>query len=588
MRALTFSTILLLCPNGWAQEVSRLVWQPLMEYQLRGELSQIDTPDGGKLTINPFVSYTHIGTDFGFHGPGERYFGWENGIVHLDLRNQTDWAGMWHSLAGQARESGESLDFARPYGPAVKDEWQPQIISVMVRARGTGNLKLEIKSTGQTTVWERQLTLDSPDMRPQQIPLPTKELTNVKFLNWTAEPGSDIGIASISLGYQIPAMSFERYVMLASYAKLYRCYSPVTGLVKDRAHLSQGDFDSTPATGLFALATAALAHPSVGMLHDTAARQLVSRVHSTIRAVPKTAGFIPHFIKQINGTLNIHPGTEYSTVDTAIYLQSLLMAAQLLKDSGILEETRSLLQQLDLCPVLAPDHTIRHGIKDDGITPIPFTWRDWGGETALVMLTARMRDATVPLSGMTGQGRAWQGTGFITEIQSLLHPDFDSDQPDKISQVNWMAARQAMLAAQKAYFPQQAPKSFAARIGLYGLSAGEGRFGMSYEVGGVDLPHQSLIHPHYLLMAAALEPKPESVIQLLQRMEHSGLLCPLGVVENVTAERDRYLPMLGSLNAGFEALGSYHLYCKASKSPNQVYQASMEVPEIRQAMRLFY
>jgi hypothetical protein len=46
--------------------------------------------------------------------------------------------------------------------------------------------------------------------------------------------------------------------------------------------------------------------------------------------------------------------------------------------------------------------------------------------------------------------------------------------------------------------------------------------------------------------------------------------------------------MNGALNAGFEALGSYHFLAKNRGIPNRVYEASLQSPVIREAMSLFY
>jgi hypothetical protein len=46
--------------------------------------------------------------------------------------------------------------------------------------------------------------------------------------------------------------------------------------------------------------------------------------------------------------------------------------------------------------------------------------------------------------------------------------------------------------------------------------------------------------------------------------------------------------MIGSLNAGFEALAAYHLLCQLRHQPNQIYQAAQDSPEIRAAMRSLY
>jgi hypothetical protein len=59
-------------------------------------------------------------------------------------------------------------------------------------------------------------------------------------------------------------------------------------------------------------------------------------------------------------------------------------------------------------------------------------------------------------------------------------------------------------------------------------------------------------------------------------------------VENLTADGSSYLPMNGALNAGFEALGAYHLLAKNRRIPDTVHEASSQCPDIRQAMHLYY
>jgi hypothetical protein len=568
-------------------EEKRLVWQPVLEYMLKGGVTSPATAQDGSLTINPFVAYTHIGTDFGFHGPGGRYLSWEDGSIKLGLKETADWAGMWHSLSGQARDQTEVMDFARAYGGAVADQWQPRVVSLLVTGRGKGKLKLEIKSPSQELLWQKSIEF-SGSANPEPMPLPYAQMRLSKFLNWTAEPGSEVSLSGLSLGFEIPAISYEKYVLLASYAKLFRCYSPSTGLVKDRAHIEQGAFESIPATGMFGLITALMAHPSVQMVDADFARHVVRKIHTNVEGIPTAKGLLPHFVKLMNGQLRIHPGTEYSTVDTAIYSQSMLMAAKMLNDEVLYQSVLKSLRKVDIRGLMPNGQWISHGLRDDGETVIPFWWRDWGGETALVMLMARMIDPSLELQGMDSSGRAWQGTGFIAEIQSLLHPDFNSSTPDAVSGVDWLSARKTLLTAQKNYFPSRFPTGYAARTGLYGLSAGEGERGTRYEVGGVDLPGQHIIHPHYILMSGCLEPEAKTVYDLLRRMEKAGYFTPWGLVENIRSDGSGYLPMFSALNACFESLGAYHLLTKSANTENLVYRASRDSQEIRTAMKLFY
>ena len=572
-----------------AEEQGRLVWQPVLDYQMHAPAGTQTTeaPDGTH-RINPFVSYTHIGTDFGFHGPGESGITWRDGNLCLSLRESQDWAGMWHSLAGQAVESGEVLNFARCYPALLVPAVQPSVQQVMISASGKGHLKLEIKSAAQETLWTHEFEVDNVNPRPFTEIVPAQELQAAKFLNWTAEPGSDLCLTNLKLGVRMPALSFDRYVLLTSYAKMARCYTPELGFLKDRAHIRDGDFNSIPATGLFALATAVMSQPDVGMVSPDAAREVLRRIWGSVAAVSTARGLLPHFAKFVNGKPVIHPGTEYSTVDTAIYYQSMFMAAQMLDDNAMSKAVLDAVKRVDFASLLLPDGAISHGLRDDGRTVLKFGWRDWGGETALVMLLARMAGTSSSPEVMRSTGRPWQGTGFIAEVQSLFYPDFDSAMPDAVSKVNWREARSNLLSQQKNYFPGSMPGGMAAHFGLYGLSAGEGAYGTSYEVEGVDLPAQTLIDPHYILMSGALEEKPQIVYALLHRMEQAGYLTPWGMVENIRADGTGFLPMISALNAGFETLGAYHMLAKDRHQEDGIYKVSRESTELRFAARLFY
>ena len=573
-----------------AQEGPRLLWQPVMEYMVREPTKIPSRKAVGVLKMNPFITYTHLGTDFGFHGPGERFITWDQGSVSLSLENQSDWAGMWHSLAGMAIAPEETMDFQACYPGLIVPAAQPQINALLVKATGKGRLKFEIKGPPpeQSLLWTRVLDIDDAEPRPITLPLSPAEMRRAKFLIWTAEPGASLALMSLQFGVQMPAMPFERYVMLTSLAKLARCYTPGHGLLRDRAHITSGTFDTIPASGMFALAVAAASVPEVGLVDPAKAREVLLEVERDIAAAPKARGLLPHFTRREKGKTVIHPGTEFSTVDTSLCYQGLLLGAEILGDEAAKARLLAAMRAIDFKALTLPDGSISHGLKDDGRTLLPHGWKDWGGETALVLLQRRLAsDAPVP-QVMSNTGHPWQGTGFISELQSLFHPDFDTPTPDAVSKVNWIAARRAMLSAQKAYFPQTLPDSMAAHRGWYGLSAGEGAYGTTYDVNGVDIPKQSLIHPHYLLMTATTEPDPATTYRLLGDLEKSDYLSPWGMVENISADGTRYLPMISALNAAFEAIGSYHLMAKALKQEDVIYKASQDIPEVRAAMKIFY
>jgi hypothetical protein len=189
---------------------------------------------------------------------------------------------------------------------------------------------------------------------------------------------------------------------------------------------------------------------------------------------------------------------------------------------------------------------------------------------------------------MDQTGKINDGCGFIAEVQSLFYPDFDAARPDGVSGQNWPAIRRAMLRKQKEYFPRFWPGSRVADAHLYGLSAGEASRGRGYSVGGVNLPNQTLLHPHYLLMSATTEPDPNALHDLLRTMENEHLFPPWGLVENFNKDMTESLPMQGSLNAGFECIGAYHLIAKHRGMKNDLYEASRGNAELRKAAAVFY
>ena len=563
------------------------MWQPVQEYFIhRDEGQQVSA---GTKRLNSFTAYTHLGSDFGFHGPAEHEIEWltDEIVVHLGQQPE-QWAGMWHSLAGQARDPRRTLDFAKAYPAHIQPSHQPRVTAVLLEASGRGRIKVEIKSPSEEVRWSQFIEVNSPNCRAFVHPVSPETVRDGKLLVWTAEPGAEVTVASLRLGMEMPAMPLDAQVFLASYAKIAHCYTLETGYVRDRAHIEEGAFESISATGLYVLASAAAAQTDLGIVSADYARWVLTRTHEAVRKLQTARGLLPHFVRRQGNAYAIHPGTEYSSVDTAIYMQAMLLAATMLDAQHIAQDIVKQIKEIDYDLMRLPDGHLSHGFGDDAISLLPHGWQDWGGETALVMLMEGIANPDHKPPPMRTPGKAWQGTGFIPEIQSLFHPDFDSDEPDAHDGVRWLSVRRAMLGAQRAYVPKRWPNSPSAKNGVYSLSAGENAAGNGYYVGGVDLPDQKLIHPHYLLMSAVVHPQAAEIYSLLQRMEKSGYFPPWGLVENLTVDGRSYLPMQGSLNAGFEVLGAYHLLARSRGTPDAIYHASQSSPYIRQAMRLFY
>jgi hypothetical protein len=562
----------------------RTVWQTLHDYNTVVDADGDARQD--RQRVNPFLSYTHIGTDFGFVGPGEKNIGWRVGEIGMNLENIPDgWAGMWHSMSRLASMRHDVMNFNSCYPSSILPFFQPKINGLRFILKGKGTLKIELLNPENDVLWHISKTIDTPDFQELMIDVSGNNLSRVKLLNWIGEPGSVIDIQRLDLRVFTPDISYEQWIFLASYAKSLTCWSANTGLVRDRAHINDGDFDSISSTGLFCLSTAAAA--DLGIVSREFANEVLRK---SIEATQKLIGpnhLLPHFaITEINGVTKIHPNTEYSTIDTSLFYFSAMLSAKMLNDEAVLASLLATAKKIDFTSLRTPEGYISHGVKSDGKTMIPFYWRDWGGETAIVLLMEKMIDPEVT-SKMEQTRWPHQGTGFIGEIQSLFFPDFDSEKEDAVSNANWLSVRINLLKLQKEYFSKtsfaNSPNGF-----HYGLSAGENRRGAGYTVGGVDLLDQTLVHPHYVLMSACTDENPQAVLQVMRKLEEYLIFTPWGMVENVEVKYNDVLPMIGSLNATFEAISAYHFASKISKKKDAIYDASMNIPEVRAAMKAFY
>lgn len=542
---------------------------------------------GGEPSINPFENYTHLGTDFGFCGPGRSGIESRIGSVHA-LLPEGQWAGLWHSLAGLVNQPEKVLDFTRCFPAFIRPDFQPRCTGLYITARGLGNLKLQVSSSTHQSLWQKTFSLAGGDTwETFQFPVDPENLQASKFLNWIAEAGADLEVSEVGLLIEKPSVPPSEWLFLTSYAKLARCYSAETDLVSDRAHLYPGNFVALPPTGMFVLATAAA--ETRGIVDRKFAVDLLEKIARTVGSIPRASGLLPHFVNTWSDTRpTIHPQTEFSTVDTSLYYHSMLLAAEMLDVARVVQQLHEEIARIDLAPLKTDDGFLSHGLLDDGETPIPSIWKDWGGETALVLLLEQMSPGTSGSPMMDTTGEVYQGVGFIAEIQSLFYPHFDKTGPDAVSGVDWRESRKRLLSHQRRYFTDHWPDSAAAKLGLYGLSAGDNIPGRGYIANGTKLPGVRLIHPHYLIMSAPLLEEPAMAYTLVSRMEETGLLPPWGLVENADADLRVFTPMNGSLNAAYECISSYHLWARAEGFKDTIYEASSSNTLTATAIQVFY
>src|SRR5262249_42890097 len=143
----------------------------------------------------------------------------------------------------------------------------------------------------------------------------------------------------------------------------------------------------------------------LGMIDDAYAHDTVLHICDVVSKLDTASGLLPHFVAiGADGKYAIMPGTEYSVIDTSIYYHSMLLAAQMLGDKGLLERVTKGVRDVALGPLMDASGYVRQGLRADKVTPLPAVWRDWGGETALILAMAAMTQRP-PVIGMDNSGK---------------------------------------------------------------------------------------------------------------------------------------------------------------------------------------
>ncbi len=573
---IAFSVLVISC----VAESTRL-WQPIIDYSIS---FPGDRPDAAPM-INPFENFTHLASDFGWMGPGGARIDSKGGIINV--KPNGDWTGAWHSLAGLGAQENRVLDSTDFLGLGGPPEKRCGIRELALNASGKGVLRLELTDFSRKVVWSTSVTLDSDNTTTLKFPLDPITLGNIKIMNWIAEPGCSLRLSSIGFIVERPDMSLEEWAFRISLGKLRRCHDFESGMTRDRGHIPAGEFESVASTGMHALASALAVHE--GMLDKERATLEIANTLTALQSLPTAAGFLPHFAHRGNdGRITIVPGTEFSTVDTAIALQSLLLATQILELTEMNQQVVAMVSRINFDAVTDADGWISHGFLDDGKTLLTSSWRDWGGETALVLALEAMIPNRIPRGKMICSGEPYRGVGFIAEIQSLFYPDFDRKEPDLISSVLWKDIRKKLLADQMAYPKNNWPESAAAQSGFFGLSGGEsGMPGAGYTANGTEVMGVRWLHPHYMLMGLALS-NPDLYTKGLSDLDNRRFLYPIGLPENIEVDLRLHNPMQGSLNASFETIAAYHGWKKRNSKENLIDKASRSHPLLRKAAGRFY
>ena len=143
--------------------------------------------------------------------------------------------------------------------------------------------------------------------------------------------------------------------------------------------------------------------------------------------------------------------------------------------------------------------------------PAGVSWREWGGEATLVLLLEQMATGDIRSPRLNGAGTVRGGVGLSAEIPSLFYLDFSTSEAGRGHGRRLAGGAPRPLGGADSLLPPQTPKSAAARLGLYGLSAGEDPDGEGLVVGGTRAgDKREIIRPHYVLMSALAQSRPEA------------------------------------------------------------------------------
>lgn len=460
----------------------------------------------------------------------------------------------------------------------------------------------------------------------------------ISLLNWIAETqGTCLIIDEFGFVVAFPMDSQYSQVkgfFLKSLAKLSFCYSSQTGLVKDRANFSAGAMDNVPTSGMYCLSLAAA--QSLDIVAKKDAEEVLKKVHAIVsntKMMPRASGLLPHFVKR-KKKKNIPLG-EYSTVDTALYYHGMLFAAHILEQKEIYGELIKDIKTIDFDYLTFSklndaeiDGYVTMGIKLNGKERLKtddrnekLIWNRWGGEGALVMCLKKMAGGKEPFifwQPLTENANnidvkrrnkkkeeksitreVYEGRGFIAEIQSLFYPHFNQDRPDELTKTNWLKSRLEILKDQIECTGNYFSDSEAAKKDkvLYGYSSGEidrpvwGKTGNDrfYLENGTQRREKPMgvLFPHYILMSSCTD-EPMAAIAKLNILESKGFFPPWGLVENVDVHLKKGHPIISSLNASFEAISAYHLFCKVESKKDTIYETAKNAEIIREAIALFY
>ncbi len=490
---------------------------------------------------------------------------WGEGFVKISVAAGQTWGGMWMSLNHPIRE-GLPIDFS-----PILPKYQTSITGLEIQiaeATPGRTFRAEFKN-GNDLVWKEELTI-SGDNQKLYFHLPAlQNINHMVFVLDQALDGDFVVLQRVSFTSQQAIRDTATDAFVWSYGMLLANWNPKTGLVRDKAKDTSGEFDAIQATG--SLAAATVVAYQLGVVNKEDAVQIVNKISEALLSiVPRYHGLLPHWVEvSSDGKWIIVENTEWSSVDTVIAAVGLLEA-----QSGLgldTSGTEQLLREIDWENLVMPNG-ISHGYSYNGEL-IPYAWDAFGGESWLMQLVhAGVTGQVAPLAYPSPPTA--NGSGFIDELAWLYVP------PPATRDywgTDWTIYRYTAVDKQISFHPYHYPASCFSQLGLFGLSAGEvpapamvsqNNIYQAYGVGGAFTAANDgsqfgalVIAPHYSAMIASLRPK--EAIAMWDWLISNDLFSPLNNVESLMFPEDKncnpatvvWNQLKGSWNLSLQTLG---------------------------------
>lgn len=529
---------------------------------------------------------------------------WGRGQVTTTIAAENTWGGGWLSLNHPIREA-LPLNFSALLPMPILPSYQSQIIGLTAQiAAGTPGrtFRLELKDRGAFR-WTGETVL-SGGQQVAAFDLPV--LNNINELVWVldqAAGGDHVVLDSIAFTATTRMADTATAAFVWSYSQLLSNWNTTTGLVRDKARNSSGEFDAIQATGSLAAATAVA--EQLGIVSRSDAIQIVDTISDTLLLdLPRFHGLWPHWTSTSpEGAPIIVWGTEWSSVDTVIAAIGLLTAQQALGLETI--ATEDLLRGMDWDDLTQPNGLISMGYDYDG-ERLASTWDIFGGESWLVQLAyASANSVVAPMTYPTPPTA--NGSGFIDELAWLFVP------PPSRSDcwgTDWSAHRTIAADRQIRYYSANYPVSCFVPFGLFGLSAAEvpdpslvdpadiyqafgvgGRFAGPND-GSTLFRGAQVVVPHEAALLASL--RPVEAIRMWTWLSENGLITPLNNVESLMfppgaacdASEVVWNHLKGSWNLALQTLGWGRYLAQRQGQTPVLWQAALTNDFLRQGYLL--